>query len=102
MQEFNSLITRSKVDRLEQEGGACIVYTHFASGFVDNFGKLNKEFESNIKYLSKKAGWFVPASTLLDYLITHKGTDYVSNLYLANFDFKWVLDRIVKKLKYRR
>lgn len=102
VQEFNNLITRSKTDQLEREGGACIVYTHFASGFVDKLGQLDKKFIKNIEYLSSKDGWFVPASTMLDYLLLQKNNSYASRGYLMNLDFRWVLDRIVKKYRYGR
>lgn len=102
VKEFNNLLEKDNIDKLEDEGGACIVYTHFASGFVDDEGKLNKKFENNIRYLSTKGGWFVSTSTLLDYLKAHKKETYVSNKYLAKLDFKWVADRIIKKARFKR
>jgi hypothetical protein len=43
------------------------MYTHFADGFCQN-GELSEKFKKQMKRLSKKSGWFVPASTLLDFL----------------------------------
>lgn len=102
VEEFNHLVRKENIDKLEAEGGACIVYTHFASGFVDSKGKLNQEFIENIEYLSSKDGWFVPAGTLLDYLLSQKSTQHVSKIYLNRLDFKWVIDRVIKKLKFNR
>ena len=31
---FNAMLTEAAQDRLEAEGGACIMYTHFGHGFV--------------------------------------------------------------------
>jgi len=39
---FNKLINPENINKLEKEGGVCIVYTHFANGFVEN-GKVNSE-----------------------------------------------------------
>ncbi len=102
VEEFNALLTKENVDKLECEGGACIVYTHFASNFVDDKGNLNEEFVSDIKYLSGKNGWFVPASTMLDYLLSQRENHHASKAYLVGLDLRWVIDRIIKKLKFRR
>jgi hypothetical protein len=64
---FNRLISRENVDRLIQERGTTIIYTHFASGFVDKSGNLNDETKELLKYVtSHKNGWFVPVSGILD------------------------------------
>ena len=65
--KFNRCISNENQDRLEEEGGACIMYTHFASGFCQN-GKLSEQFKKQMERLSQKNGWFVPAFTLLEYL----------------------------------
>ena len=61
------LLREENQDRLEAEGGVCIVYTHFAKGFAEN-GVLQPEFERLMRRLARKAGWFVPVATLLDRL----------------------------------
>jgi hypothetical protein len=72
VKEFNNLISKDSVDKLVNERGACIVYTHFAHGFVSE-GKLNETFQRRINYLvSQPDGWFVPASDLLDRLLLMK------------------------------
>ena len=100
--EFNALLAKDNIDRLESEGGACIVYTHFASQFVDSAGRLDREFARNMEYLSGKNGWFVPASTLLDYLLKQRENKYVTRNYLRRLDFRWALDRVVKRLRFKR
>jgi len=64
---FNTLITSENVDRLEEEGGVCLVYTHLAREFYIN-GTLDSTFQAQMKYLAAKDGWFVPASEILDFL----------------------------------
>ena len=102
IEEFTNLLTSRNIDKLCYEGGACIVYTHFASGFVDEFENLNINFKNCIDYLSSKDGCFVPAGTLLDFLRMNKDTDYVSSSYLNRLDIKWVKDRIIKKIRFNR
>jgi len=66
VKKFNKCISDINQDRLEKEGGACIMYTHFSDGFCKN-GKLSEEFKIQMERLSKKNGWFVPVSTLLKF-----------------------------------
>ena len=75
---FNNCISDKNQDRLEEEGGACIMYTHFADGFCQN-GKLSEKFKRQMKRLSKKNGWFVPVSTLLEFLKKENKTQIIKN-----------------------
>ncbi len=69
---FNEMLTSKNVDKLEKERGTCIVYTHFAHGFVKN-NILNEKFIERINSLVKREqGWFVPCSTILDRLLLIK------------------------------
>jgi hypothetical protein len=61
------LLREENQDRLMDEGGACIVYTHFTNSFMED-GKINEEFVRLMKRLAAMPGWYVPASTLLDHL----------------------------------
>lgn len=68
---FNQLLSKENIKHLIEERGATIVYVHFR-GFVNN-GKLNATFKNRIKALTQqRAGWFVPATTLLDRLLLMK------------------------------
>jgi hypothetical protein len=68
VQSFNRCLAEREQDRLEEEGGASIMYAHFGHGFTDSSGCLDPRFRELIARLSRKNGWFVPVSTLLDYL----------------------------------
>ena len=99
LKQFNNLVTKSNIDKLKREKGLCIVYTHFASDFVDQQGKLDEIFKENINYLSKQNGWFVPANEILEYLLSQKKKDYVSSSYINKLDLRWLIDKIKKKYK---
>ena len=71
---FCTLLSPENQDRLERERGACIVYTHFASGFFRD-GQLDRRFVQLMRRLAERNGWFVPASELLDYLRAQRRSD---------------------------
>jgi len=103
VEEFNSLVTNKNIDQLEKEGGLCIVYTHFASGFVQEDGSVNDKFKKKIEYLASKNGWYVPASDILDHLLkAKKNKSYVSPFYTFKLDFIWFFQRVAKKIKFGR
>jgi len=105
VREFNELTNPRNIDKLEQEGGVCIIYTHFASGFVEQ-EQLNEKFAAQMKALaSREKGWFVPVGQLLEYLQTHKEETIdrpVTWGYRFRTELRWLRDRIVKKLRYGR
>ena len=93
---FLRILTKENVDKLVKHHGCCILYTHFAYDFVDENGVLSEDFKATIDYLSKQNGWFVPASTLLDYVLADK--EYKpSKWYELKMDIKWFVERIIKK-----
>jgi hypothetical protein len=93
IQSFNNALAEKNQDRLEAEGGACIMYTHFANGFYLD-GNLDKRFESLIRRLAKKNGWFIPVSTLLDYLKEHNGKHVITPAQRTMLEIKWLWHKI--------
>lgn len=96
---FNQLIRKENVDALEATGGACIVYTHFAYGFVRD-GVVDKTFRERIEYLSRKDGWFVPTGTLLDHLVGMNGGGDPGYLYRLRTNIGWCVDRVAKRVRF--
>lgn len=90
---FTERISEANQDRLEEENGACIMYTHFAYGFTEGKG-LNKRFVELMERLAKKGGWFVPVSELLDYIIAQRGEYTISDEERVNLERKWLYDKI--------
>ncbi len=75
LNEFLSIITRENIDRLENERGVCIVYTHFGMGFTHKQNEkyiIDDRFRKIMEYVAAQDGWFVPASTVLDRLLNLK------------------------------
>ncbi len=92
IEKFNQLTRPENVNRLKKEGGASIIYTHFASGFVKN-GRLNRDFQNNLKYLARQDGWFVPAGELLDHLLKTRKPQQPTKNELIKMELKWFLDK---------
>ena len=80
-------------DRLEEEGGACIMYTHFGNGFYQD-GLLDNNFRRLMERLSQKNGWFVPVSTLLDYLREQRGEKVISPSERLLLECRWLIYKI--------
>src|SRR5262249_20211887 len=67
VQSFCKTIAEAEQDRLEEEGGVCIMYSHFPQGFYVD-GRIDPRFRRLMTRLAGKNGWFVPVATLLDHL----------------------------------
>lgn len=90
---FNRLLTCERLDQLERDGGACIVSTHLGKGFATN-GKLDPDTERILRYLSRKRGWFVPVSELLDYLRGKQGGGELSDWTRLKLEWLFILDKL--------
>ena len=90
---FNGCLAETEQERLEAEGGACIMYTHFASGFW-SAGELNSRFRELMQRLASRNGWFVPVTTLLDYLVQHRGLTVLSAAQRRALERRWLRSKI--------
>jgi len=90
---FNHCLSEANQDRLEAEGGICIMYTHFACGFLDN-GRLQPEFRRLMERLARKNGWFVPVSTALDYLRGRNGGHNITAAERSRLEQRWLLYKL--------
>lgn len=91
---FNQLLSSKNQARLEREGGVCIVYTHFAKGFVEN-GKVHAKTRELLLELSKRNGWFVPVSALLDYLRTQQPRETRSLYERVHMELRWFITKVI-------
>jgi hypothetical protein len=91
---FNLLLSEENQDQLVREGGACIMYTHLACGFLEN-GKLNKRFRHLMGRISRMNGWFVPVRTLLDHILTVRGHHEINDRERNSLERKWLMHKIL-------
>jgi hypothetical protein len=91
---FEKLISERNQEQLVQERGACILYTHFAFGFVEN-GKLRPGVATALRRLAKLPGWFAPASTVLDHLRTRPGWRPTPEpAELRKIEWRWLAEKV--------
>jgi len=97
--EFHQLLDPKNIDRLEACGGACIVYTHFGKGFVRD-GLVDSAFRLRLEDLASRSGWFVPVSTLLDFLAAKRseGSWDVPCTVLSRMENRWMYERLKRMI----
>jgi hypothetical protein len=91
---FNAMLSENNQERLAREGGACIMYTHFAKGFVAK-GTINKRFRVLMERMISLNGWFVPVHTLLDFILQVRGNHVISPTERKDLERKWLWHKIV-------
>jgi hypothetical protein len=91
---FVETISEAHQDRLEEQGGMCIMYTHFGKGFVEN-GRIEPEFGRLMRRLSRKPGWFAPVATVLDHLHSVRGTQTIPPRALARMESRWLRSKLL-------
>jgi hypothetical protein len=73
LKAFETLLSPENIDRLEREGGVCLVYAHLGAGSFTQDARAVARFEARIKDLAARNGWFAPASEILDHLAKQPG-----------------------------
>jgi hypothetical protein len=91
--KFKSLVSERNQEKLMRERGCCIVYTHFGKGFVHN-GVLDRNWTRLMTDLSRRDGWFVPASELLDFLLERKSAEGIQWIEKRTLSYRWMLGRL--------
>ena len=90
---FNAIMSEENQERLASEGGACIMYAHLASGFLED-GRINKRFKVLMERLSRTNGWFVPVHTLLDYLLQARGNHSITQVERSDLERRWLWHKL--------
>jgi len=91
---FVRQLSEREQDRLEAEGGACIMYTHFGHGFVTD-GRLDPEFKRLMERLGRKGGWFAPVGVLLDHLRTLRGVHELTSRERSRLERSWFTAKLL-------
>ena len=58
-------------------------------------GKISEKFKEQMNRLSKKNGWFVPVSTLLDFLKTKNKIQIINSKQRTALEWKWLFDKLI-------
>ena len=90
---FVDQVTERNVDLLEQEAGACIMYVHFGHRFFLHEA-IEPRFRHTMERLARRNGWFVPVSTLLDFLLSQKSNADLSDGERGSLERRWLLHKV--------
>lgn len=92
---FLKTIADANQDRLEEERGASIMYTHFGHGFVQN-GQLDSEFRRLMERLARKKAWFVPVAGLLKHLRAQHGDTVLDEARRRKLEAHWLWEKLFR------
>jgi hypothetical protein len=90
---FTDRLTEANLDRLQERGGACLMYTHFAAGFVTD-GQVDARFRALMEGVARRNGWFVPVATLLDFLLARNGSQTLTPGQRRSLERRWLLSKM--------
>lgn len=90
---FVERLNEAAQERLEEERGACIMYTHFGHGFWDG-RQLHRRFRELMTRLSRRNGWFVPVGTLLDYLLARNPNPVLTPAERRRLERRWLIHKV--------
>ena len=100
LEQFLQRLRPDRLDRLEESGGVCILYTHFGLDFVGERGRLEPEFVTAMTDLAARGGWYVPVSTLLDAVRNSDGCPSLSVRKRAKLERNWMIDRVRDRSRF--
>jgi len=101
MSEFNDLLHPRNQQRLEAEGGVCIVATHLGKGYVRD-GIVNAVTRERLEALARRAGWFPTVSELLDHLRSRRDSEALPPREWRRMQWRWARDLAARKFHPRR
>lgn len=101
LHEFNQLLRPANQERLERQGGICILATHLGKGYVRN-GQVDPTARKHLEALARRPGWFAPVSELLDWLQTQGRGGELSRTEWRRMQWQWLRDLGVRRLTGRR
>ena len=90
---FERMLSEANQDRLDEQGGACIMYTHFGHGYVEG-GRLRRRFVALMERLAAKNGWLVPVATLLDHLRARRPDPALTEAQRIELEWRWLRHKV--------
>src|SRR2546425_1260943 len=98
--EFSELLAPGNQERLEREGGVCIVATHLGKGFATD-GRVHALTEQRLEALARRDGWFPTVGELLDWLRARRPDQTLPRREWTSMQRRWALDLVRRKMRQR-
>ncbi len=99
--EFITLLAPERLDRLQGEGGVCIVATHFGKGFARD-GEVEPAVRERLEDLARRPGWFVNTGELLDWLRQNGSGGTLPRSEWNHMQWRWARDLVIRKWRARQ
>lgn len=96
--EFNELLHPDHQERLEREGGFCIVATHLGKRFVEN-GAVHPVTRARLEALARRPGWFPTTGELLDWLASRRASHALPADEWRRMQWRWARDLGIRKVR---
>jgi hypothetical protein len=100
VEEFLELLKPHNQETLEKTNGLCILSTHFGKGFIRN-GRVRDDVARTLESLSKRPGWFVPLTPLLDHLGEQRGVTSLTGRQLFRLEGLWFVHMLLRRRRHR-
>ncbi len=98
---FIELLGEEAQERLERDGGCCLVYTHLGKRFAADV-EGGGEWQRRMRSLAKRPGWFAPASTILDFLRSNGGGGVIPGGERRAIERRWMIERLMTRWRRAR
>lgn len=84
-----------QLDRLERNGGVCVLYTHLGLGAATG-DHVHPRLAQALEDLAGRDGWFPPVSELLDHMLTSADVAdrVITDRARSRLETQWVIDRL--------
>jgi hypothetical protein len=96
--EFAELLEPRNQERLEEEGGICIVATHLGKRFYVG-GRIHSLFEERIRQVARRPGWFTPVGPLLDWMRSQRKQDTLPKNEWRRMQWRWLTDSALRRAR---
>jgi hypothetical protein len=98
--QFVDVLRADRLDRLEREGGICIVSTHLGKSFA-NDGLVHPLVRARLEDVARRPGWFPTVSQLLDWLREQRSASELPALEWRRMQWRWARDLVRRKVARR-
>lgn len=95
---FVRLLNERALDRLEEEGGVCIVATHLGKEFAPA-GRLDPAVRRTLESLGRRNGWFAPVGEILDWLQAQRASAEIPRGEWRRMQWQWAGQLLARKLR---